>query len=91
MELPTCYIAVTNANGWGKGKNSRIARANAYRNSHSKDNPALRVTVWPCREDAYVDGHGTAHGVTGKGHEYKRGAGSLAWVSTGPAEGSIHA
>lgn len=76
------FIAVSNANGWGKSTTEIGALRIAFKNSHSKTNPDLRIMVWDCEEKAYVDGHGIAHGVLSEGREFKRDH-KYKWERTG--------
>ena len=65
------YIAVSNANGWARAETIQVARSVAFQNSIVKDN-RLRITVWECKPEAWVNGHGEVFGVLGEGTEYKR-------------------
>jgi len=68
------FIAVSNAHGWGKAKTERGALNLALKNSFDQENEALRVRVWDCTSEAYVDGHGVPWGILSdpKGREFKR-------------------
>lgn len=66
------FIAVSNANGWATGKTEVQARGQAFSNSVVKDD-RVKVKVWPCTKDAYVNGHGDVFGVEpGTGKVYQR-------------------
>lgn len=65
------FIAVSNANGWGKAPTQDQAIKTAYDNSIVKDD-RVRIMAWPCQDDAWCNGLGEVFNITGEGVEYKR-------------------